>query len=103
MIDRGQIDNRLSSLQSLSEDFQLLLAAFGLEVNVDQFNPEALWTVSQSGQNYLRDLRTFAEENGLTDLELNSSREISSPRKILADPKVSLETVQATYPVCEGL
>lgn len=74
VIDRGQIDNRLSSLQDLSEDFQLLLAAFGVEVDIDaaQFSPEAFSTVFESGQAYLGELRTFAEESGLTELELNS-------------------------------
>lgn len=74
VIDRGEIDNRLSSLQGLSEDFQLLLAAFGLEVDVDAagFKPEAFQTVFQSGRSYLNELKTFAEENGITELELDS-------------------------------
>ncbi|MEO1133873.1 MAG: alpha/beta hydrolase [Cyanobacteria bacterium J06639_1] len=73
-ISEQEIRDRVDSLQTFAGDVQLLLAAAGVTIDTSDatFNRRAFQNLVQSGLDYAADLREFAVDNGLNDLELNA-------------------------------
>ncbi|MEM9569180.1 MAG: alpha/beta hydrolase, partial [Cyanobacteria bacterium P01_E01_bin.34] len=103
-IDQTTASDRFDNLKELSQDMQLLLAAAGVDVNFSDARLEvegiaidfseaqfvdiqAVQNLFVSGQEYVGDLRSFARESGLTDLELDSP---TAPEGDITIPKADL-------------
>lgn len=73
VISEQEIRDRIESMQTFASDVQLLLAAAGVTIDTSDasFNRKAFQNLVQSGADYAADLREFAVDNGLNDLELN--------------------------------
>lgn len=89
VIRSGDVRDRVDGIQNIGDDLQLLLASFGVNVDVSQVasDPESVRDLLTSGGNYLNRVETFASRYGITDLDLNAATPPSGDIEI---PKAEL-------------
>ncbi len=74
ILEKQAVDQKVEVLESLGTDVGLLLASFGVNVDVSnaKFDFATISGFVDSASNYFSDIEAFAKANGLTQLDLDS-------------------------------
>ncbi|MEO1133874.1 MAG: alpha/beta hydrolase [Cyanobacteria bacterium J06639_1] len=89
VINSSDVRSRVDGIQSVGDDLQLLLASFGVNVDVSQVasDPESIGDLLASGGDFLNRVETFATRYGISELDLNApvppTGEIEIPKAAL--------------------
>lgn len=73
MLDQQAVQSKFTQLQNRGKDLQLLLASFGINVDLSNANPAALVGLVSAAETYVGDVSAFVDKTGITQAELTGA------------------------------